>query len=162
VNKFGGLFVAGIFLSATSFAQPPQSFWLRILVPPIERETPDAVVPFTFRLEPNLKASLKQMADANAVAAPAGSSQACKDRVGSAAQQVGIQVDATVMPKGDGSSDVTVRITKRSWQGCRVVNGTDIPVFANRTIESTLTLKDGETRQVPKADIEVTLKAVTP
>ena len=60
----------------------------------------------------------------------------------------GDSVDASVRPNSDDRWSVDLTITERTLAGCRTVNTVSIPVFSNRIIAKTVTLKSGETTQV--------------
>ena len=82
-------------------------------------------------------------------APPAGASASCVAAIPSTDQGVRTQVESTVAPTADGSFSVSLTITERAFAGCRLVGNREIPVFSNRIIAQVVTLKSGETTEVP-------------
>ena len=64
------------------------------------------------------------------------------------APHAGTRLDATVRPKADDRFSIELTITERAFAGCRTVNTVSIPVFSNRIVAKSVTLKSGETTQV--------------
>jgi hypothetical protein len=70
------------------------------------------------------------------------------EEVGLGHYQVGTQVDSTVSPMPEGKFGIQISITERTLAGCRTVANVDIPVFSNRIIAHSVTLRDGETAEL--------------
>jgi len=63
-------------------------------------------------------------------------------------QGVGKEIDSLVSPLPDGRFSIQMSIRQRSVAGCRTVGDVNTPVFSNRIVARSVTLRDGETTSI--------------
>lgn len=93
--------------------------------------------PFSLLLKTGEKASLAmESTGSKACAAP------------EQARHVETRLDATSSSKANDRFSLELTFTERAFAGCRTVNAVSIPVFSNRIVAKSVTLKNGETTQM--------------
>jgi hypothetical protein len=139
VLALAGLFPGLVSAAAQTNAAQDQKIRVQVVLDRFEADTKIGSQPFFFLLVPDEKGTLRVAAEpSNALPCP----------VDRSVQFVGTQVESTVHPKPDGSYGVQLTFTERALAGCRDVNGVSIPVFSNRIVAHTVTLRDAEAGEI--------------
>lgn len=145
---FAGLFllVAANFAVAQTTPASPR-VRLQVVLNQFQGDTKTGSLPFFFSLALNVKGTLRVDADPAKVTIDAACTGA--SGTGTAQQQfVGTQVESMVASLPDGQFGVNLTFTERTRAGCRAVGDLLIPVFSNRILAQSLSLKNGETREL--------------
>jgi hypothetical protein len=145
-----GLFLlvaANVAVAQTTAAGPRVR--LQVVLNQFQGDTKTRSLPFFFSLALNEKGILRVDADPT----KAAMDEACTSTlqpvqsVGTV-QFVGTQVESMVASLPEGQFSVNLTFTERARAGCRNVGNLVIPVFSNRILAQSLSLKNGETREI--------------
>jgi hypothetical protein len=145
-----GLLIAGAASYAFVQNAPANpSFKLEVVLNHFEGEAKTGTLPFLFAIGLNQKGSLRVDGNPDRANSP-NAADPCPGATQSSSlmPSVGTQVDSVVSPLADGRFGVELTFTERARAGCRDINGLLIPVFSNRIVARSVTLKDGESKEI--------------